>query len=592
MDLEDELAIAEGARGDGDWKHALHHYVGALVHDAFGEQALRGIRVIHAKEDILPFLETQVFAGAHLARAYLLADRGDFEAAIVIVAQVDGAMPQLGTVRLLTDWLGRDPVTPDTRVWAIRRLASAAHVGMGRMQLLPGEVAAVDPYADLAEVLAKGETNPGFLSLISGILRRAARYDAALAVLDGATSTRESPHEVVLALAHRAAGRPAVAAEMFGQVFASTKDPVHLMEQARALGDAGSYDAAIVAAKKAGDLGLPPSYEGELFLEWLEGRANGDATALTHDYDWVRRTACHEGVIPAMNDASTNALRDPRVTRGSKLKMAVSALEAPSVRLCLALHQGDGCDPRAVDYSFGAVGTPDPRLPRGTVKTLLWAEVDGVMVQSVPVPPDDVRALVAKLAERALDLFVTWDAAAELAPEVASRMDELVHAMVYPTPAPSDVPMASWLFRYQVAAACLVAHAETGWRGSRRRQLLLDLVRGPGDWTTAAAVLVLGEIAVREPDALPEIRRELTLLAKAIPDGAYSSYAPVLALVARKIPFFPPELVEQLEKAWLSGAGGDGAGEQEGDPPASLPEASPPAATPTAEVKRPWWRFW
>src|SRR5262245_14533294 len=137
IDLEGELAIAEGARAKGDTKHALHHYLGALGLDPFSEQALAAIRRMNAESDLVPTLAEDGYAGAHIARAYLLADRNEHEEALAIMAQVDEAMPQLGAVALVSRWLDHVPPDSDARTWALRRVAGASQVGMGRVRLLP-----------------------------------------------------------------------------------------------------------------------------------------------------------------------------------------------------------------------------------------------------------------------------------------------------------------------------------------------------------------------------------------------------------------------------------------------------------------------
>jgi hypothetical protein len=101
--VEHELKLAERAREQLDWKHALHHYVAALAIDAFSPQALRAIHRLHAEHDLLHELAGDVFAGAHLARAYLLADQGELDEALSLVAQIDEALPELGQTRLMSE---------------------------------------------------------------------------------------------------------------------------------------------------------------------------------------------------------------------------------------------------------------------------------------------------------------------------------------------------------------------------------------------------------------------------------------------------------------------------------------------------------
>jgi tetratricopeptide (TPR) repeat protein len=585
LEIEGELAIADGARAQGDWKHALHHYLNALGLDPLALQAVTELRRLQAQHDVLGMLEDNHYVGAHVARAYLLADKGEREQALAIIAAVDEALPELGAVTLLVEWFDPAIVSPEGRRALYGRLGAAGQIGIGRVRLLPGERAAVAPYAELAGRLATVETDSSVLGVASGILRRAGRYEEALAAAERARDLGGTSALIALALAHRVGGKPEIAAEMFEQLFEQTEEPVYLMEHARALADAGRFPEARAAVVRSAELsGSEPDAESQLFLEWVDGCAAGDPVALGRDYDWVRRRATWQDLILDMADASTNMLNDPRIERGSKIEVSVNSLEAPSARLCLALHQGSGPDPRAVDYSFGEVPTPDPRLPRRDVRTLLWVERDGVMVQAVDPPSDEIRAVVAEVAAASSDLSAAWDAAERLAPGARDRLVEVASAMVYPPDVPDDETCVRWwLYRCQVAAACLIARADTRWVGSERRRLLLDLVRGPGDWTTASAVLVLGEIAVREPDAVDEIRRELLALAQAIPTTGHCAYGATLAVTATKIPLFREQVARALDAIWLSGHDSQAA------EPAHERESEP---EPESSTTRPWWKFW
>ncbi len=551
LDIEGELAIADRARAEGDWKHALHHYVNALGLDPLAMQAATAVRGLQAQHDVLAVLEGNEFVGAHVARAHLLADQGKREEALSIIAQVDEALPELGAVALLVEWFDPANVSAQGRRALFGRLGAAGQVGVGRVRLLPGERAAIAPHAELAARLATVETDPNVLAVASGILRRAGRYQEALAVAERASDLGGPSTRIALALAHRVGNNPDRAAEIFAAIFDVSLEPIYLMEQARALADAKRFHDARSTAERWVELAGALDAEAAIFLAWVDGCAAGDPVALSRDYDWVRRRATWQDRILEMTDASTNMLDDPRLPRGTKVTLAVSSLEAPSARLCLALHQGSGADPRAVAYSFEHVPTPDPRLPRTKVDTLLWTERDGVMVQAVAPPSDDIRAAVAEVAAASTDLVTAWNTAEPIAPRLRTRLAEVASAMVHPPDPPAaDTSLRWWLYHCQVAAACLIARAETRWRGSERRRVLLDLLRGPADWTTAATVLVLGEIAVREID---EIRRELIALARAIPELGHCAYGATLAVAADKIPFFPAELARALERTWLEG---------------------------------------
>ena len=585
--LEDELAIAEGARSAGEWRHAVHHYVSAFGLDVFSEQALAGVRRIHTEHDLLAELAEDHYVGAHAARAYLHADGGNVDDALCAMAEVDAAAPHLGAVRKVTEWAKRGPLSERGQNLCARLLGLATAVGLGRVHLLPGERAAVEPYALLALELWKTK-DPKFAAIVSGMLRRAGQLELAREVAEAGEGRSEAL--VAQALAERAAGNAAAAVPIFEELHARTNELRYLLEKARALADAGRFDdalAALHASHPAGEL----DDESRAFEAWMRGARGGDAAWRSRDYDWVRRTALAHGAIVSMTDASTNALSDPRVRRGSKSRVGVSALEAPSARMCLAVHQGSGPSPCEVDYTFGSVMTPDPRIPRGAVETLLWVEQGGVMVQTRGAPAAAIREVVARVARESSTLFTAWDAAGPLAEGVRDHLDDLAACMVHPTDPSDDFPTVSWVYRTQIAAACLIARSDDGWRGTRRRKILIDLVRGPVDWTTAAAVLVLGEVAVRTADALPEVRRELMSLALTIPTGGHPCHATTLALVAHKVPFFPPDLREKLTADWLA----DGVPGPPRSHPAPSPQASPAEQAPAGEAvvpTKPWWKFW
>ena len=591
LGLEEELTIAEDARSQGDWKHALHHYVNALGMEPLARQATDSLRRLAAEHDVFEQLEGNGYVGAHVARALLLADRGEHDEAIEIVAQVDQALPDLGTITLLLEWLDVEKASESTRRIALSRIADAGRVGMGRLQLLKGERAAMAPYADLAARLVTNETDPLVLSVGSGTLRRAGRHEEALAAATAAHNSGEESASIALALALRAAGRPDEAAELFSKTFEMTGDPSLLLERARALCEAGHNPEALQSIVQWTNVsGRPPDPECELLKEWVEGRIARDPIAEGRDYDWIRRSAIGHGLISAMTDASTNVLEDPRVKRGTPIRIGVSSLESPSVRLTLALFAHHSTDPASVDYTYASVPTPDPRNPRAPVKTLLWRGEDGVMRQAVDPPSDEVREAVAAVAREAADLFACWEAAGRFAPRFASTLDSVAAAMVYPIDPPDGAGSTpSWVYKSQVAAACIIARADTRWAGSQRRQILIDLLRGPVDWTVAAAVLALGEVAVREPAALAEIRRELQELAKSVGGEGHCPFAVTLAVTSSKIPFFRPELRQKLEE-WLRDDSSEPTDGEETDE--QKPEAESASDEPSAVSKKPWWKFW
>jgi hypothetical protein len=84
--------------------------------------------------------------------------------------------------------------------------------------------------------------------------------------------------------------------------------------------------------------------------------------------------------------------------------------------------------------------------------------------------------------------------------------------MVHPATAPPEMPIWTWIYQNQVAAAMTISRIDDGWEGSRRRELLLSLLNGPMDWTVDAAAIALAMLAREDP----EIEREITPLLVAL----------------------------------------------------------------------------
>jgi hypothetical protein len=256
-------------------------------------------------------------------------------------------------------------------------------------------------------------------------------------------------------------------------------------------------------------------------------------------------------------------------------------LEGPSVRLCLAIAMGDP-DPRSIDYGFARVAEPDPRRPwKEPITDAIWRLEDEVPVPAHEPPDDAIREVVDRLAKSPPDLTAWWaragEAAAELGPDA---VDDLLAAILHPLPPADRSRLVDHVFLTQVAAVMLVARTETAWSGSRRREALLSLLHGPQDWVTAAAVLVLTEVALHEPRAFEEIRSELADLALHVPADGHVPFAEALGLAIDRLPFFPPgpaEEVRELLDAIF------GPYDDQGPDPAG---EAPPTPTPTTAEPR------
>ena len=67
----------------------------------------------------------------------------------------------------------------------------------------------------------------------------------------------------------------------------------------------------------------------------------------------------------------------------------------------------------------------------------------------------------------------------------------------------------------------VLAHVDSGWRSSTRREVLCDLLFGVVDWACDAAALALTELALDEPVVSLDVRHWLELRLSDVADTPY-----------------------------------------------------------------------
>jgi hypothetical protein len=88
-----------------------------------------------------------------------------------------------------------------------------------------------------------------------------------------------------------------------------------------------------------------------------------------------------------------------------------------------------------------------------------------------------------------------------------------------------------------VAAALVATKIDAGWEGSLRRQALFDLLYGPTDWATSAAIIAACNLARTEPRLAAGIRDLLSpLLDKPVSPIHWAHVVEVLLPCAAWIP--------------------------------------------------------
>lgn len=587
QDRARELQIARRALAEDDAPHAAHHAAGALALDPNDVESLQLVDALirwrpqpglfgsltrmlrpEAPERRAPAFAESDWWGYHLVQARAAELDGELAQAFDTLVQVAA----VAVHHRFAPWWDRLLDAAEARGVRVdvRPYLSAFRLGqstIGLLHLRPAEQAFFAPWGALGLRLrahAGPEHAPVLALVTAGFLRRAGRFaeaaEQARAQLPGAPDdhTRENVR-VQLGLALRGLGQWEEAAATFA--VDQDADPKHRSEIARTWVDSGDPERAIEALRAAPaddeiavQLGLLLHARGEPVDERITMTA-GLLAGRRPSCDDVRRLfLAHtwpHAVYPT--DASTNVLGHHDVGSLAGAKMTVDAAEGPSVRMTMGLAVCGRPDPRALEY-VAPVFPPDPAEPLDpSVGARLWRrDPDGVVVQAVPPPRPETAEIVRALADQVLATDRWMEAArARAAPLDA---DELLRALVHPDPSPGErgaLPNA--VFRWQVAA-CLLLGAldpDTAWLQSQRRTQLRAVLFSHPDWTTAAALLALLEVALDEPDAADELRTWLPWLVRQAPAKGHCPWATAVQQVYRVLPGLPPDLLKPLE-GWLT----------------------------------------
>ncbi len=201
-------------------------------------------------------------------------------------------------------------------------------------------------------------------------------------------------------------------------------------------------------------------------------------------------------------------------------------LEAPSARLALELWAASlKLAPLSHEVSqLPDAGGFDPRLVRhGARHALLW-RYDGATPHPLvaPAPPRWCVAIWA-LAMTPYHASTWWKRARAMLDEVqeAATPQGLLGAMVHVGAVPPGHTPWGWVMRVQIATALVIARLDEQ-RGARDEGalLLMNLARGPVDWSVSAALVALARVGQQRPlmrRALLQLWEELEGDARAWP---------------------------------------------------------------------------
>ncbi len=529
---DEEFAIAQAVwEHEHDAKHAAHHLAAALAGDPHSPERLRLLDEILADTpdpDVVAPVESgseaSNYFGTVAIHAYALARKGDTAEAVGIITQVHDARPDVSYLEWAFDWLARDPAAiPAVSRDQIRRFLA------GVLQRHPGNVVqAPAARAELERVLRFYETvvrEPDAEEMLRyahvAMVRKLGRLAEAQTLAESAYQAFPGYlFSTSLAMIHQSLGdvagwekwsRRAIEHDPSDVAIRLDLGDGHLEREN--FNEAVRWYDEVLQLEPGHPWATPSGYfarsergDGPEWLEKLRQYAaanprNDRAQAL------VQTGVPYRGYLPPQQEAILGILRhileqqssDPANLPTGEMRVALSAMEAPSARLAVDRQLAAMESDLSVAYTFSAVQEPDPRLPRAKVQFQAWKYQGYDPIPAVPEPPGRVVDEVGLLAARVYDRGQWYDLAAAAVERLGTlRAEELIGAMVCPPELPPGGYAPDWIFRCQVAAALMLANldGEIPWEQSERRPALLDLCQGPMDWTVSAAAIALAEVGL------------------------------------------------------------------------------------------------
>lgn len=495
-------------------------------------------------------------------RARFLARLGRWPDAVDYLVHVVSIRPDAPYVAWLTDWVEREDVRAaleparfaGTVLTAIRMLDETEDGQMYGDSVRPALLGVVrtlrhahedDPYLMMAHVR---------LGVRCGALHEALSIAQALHQSGPSFETA-----VMLANAHRELGRVDATVEAYRT--ALVHDPENVAVRLD-IGDvlllSGRFAEALdayegVLKREPGNrLALPSVY---CLKYWMHGRPEwrDRLEALADEAAPNERAAAlldevtpYVGFLPDPQDAIVNSARAVALQFagpvGSATTSRVTVLEPPSAVLAYRLTVGG---PHTMHVQV--VPVPDPREPRCEVSWRLWDHDGTEPRRLVEAPRPEVAKRVAAIASRPFQVEDWKTRGHALGQQLgADAAGDLLAVMVWPPDPPEGVPQWRWLPHVQLAAALTLAWLDDGWAGSARRGALMSLANGPTDWTGAAALVALTEIAREEPEHAAEVAELMLEMLQTQPStGSWCLERPLVACLLR-LPGLPSELEQEL----------------------------------------------
>lgn len=223
-------------------------------------------------------------------------------------------------------------------------------------------------------------------------------------------------------------------------------------------------------------------------------------------------------------EAMRRAAGSPHVADGDCVTTTVSSIESPSVQIAWRLRMAEIGINLPLEPFFEGVQTPDPRVPKTQVDFALWS-YEGTRASPTLGPADDriVRA-IASIAATRYHLPMWAEAAGSVARHFGQGWtQQVLAAMLNPPRAPDHIHPLDWVPRMQQAGALVLAWLDEGYATLR------TIALGPVDWVVDAAIVAMGEMALRSPAMRGEIESLFSYLRGQVAQEGFTCFAYPLA---------------------------------------------------------------
>ena len=555
---EKEAQIAQEAFESNDLAHAVYHIGTALAYDPMRPEWLELLdQIIARSPDPLTLLRLDASRSDFVTaatRAYALAVQGKHQEALGLLSEVAMARPDAPFLSWASRWMKR------------QELAAAIPVEFLRDEVMPnlmrflGKIPSpmdeedrrhgnVEAASDLCQIFKKHhEKEPCVLFASAMAFRRLGKFDYAIYdAYQGFQVEKNWNNCIGVACAYRDAGKTDDAVAWFRHALAlDPEDVTALLDMGATLIEAERYDEAIGAFEEI--LAKNPDHpKAVAYLHFTRFKKTGDVEEKNALFRLADRSGdawglyCELGpiqpyihMLPAPADASAKPIHEvirmlsehPERAEGGTVNLTVTHLESPSVLNAFRFWRDSKGYGINVELEVENIQTPDPRVPKAQINTLLWTYDGTTALPNAMQPSPEVHSAVGTLANDAYNVEMWAPKAQELAAQLGTEaVHQIIGSMVYPPPLPdADMDPLFWVQKCQIAAALIIGYLDDGWGGSIRKQVLWELTIGPVDWVVDAAIITLGWLARQIEEARPEVEALFGWLESQIPQEGYTCF--------------------------------------------------------------------